>query len=385
MAGYSHPLIRVDADVRAADTRRHEFAHASAGRDVAGDRSTDVLHSAAQLAQAPSIVSALRAVRDFLGMDIAYATEHLGDVQHIRLIEGDATPSGVDPNYSLPLEETYCKRILDGELPNLIADVRGNAIAASLPITEAEGIGAFCSVPLRFSDGRLFGTLCAESSARRDEFGPRDLEFMHVFARMISDQLEHQELEQQMHQLELENATAAAILVAVAARDAYTADHSHAVVDQALAVARQLGLDAREMQEVRQVALLHDIGKIAIPDAILLKAGALTEDEVRVMRTHPVESERIVAQMPGLRHLARAVRAEHERFDGKGYPDGLSGEAIPLASRITLVCDAYHAMVSDRPYRAALTVAEARQQILAGTGSQFCPAAAHALLATLPV
>ena len=129
---------------------------------------------------------------------------------------------------------------------------------------------------------------------------------------------------------------------------------------------------------------MHDIGKIAIPDAILLKPGPLDEDEQRVMRTHPIESGRIVERLPGLCHLAPAVRAEHERYDGKGYPDGLVGEAIPLASRITLVCDAYHAMVSDRPYRAALTLAEAREQIAAGAGTQFCPRAAHALLATLP-
>jgi GAF domain-containing protein len=354
-------------------------------RDAPADHTTDTLHSAAELAQAPSIERALLAVREFLGMDIAYATEHLGAWQHIRRIEGDDdTPSGQDPDYAIPLEQTYCKRILEGELPNLIPDVRANPVAAALPVTEAEGIGAFCSVPLRFSDGRLFGTLCAESSRRRDEFGPRDLEFMHVFARIVADQLEREVVAIERHQLELENATAAAILSAVASRDAYTADHSHAVVDCALAVARELGLDAKETQEVRQVALLHDIGKIAIPDSILLKPGPLDEDEQRVMRTHPVESGRIVERLPGLCHLAPAVRAEHERYDGTGYPDGLAGEAIPLASRITLVCDAYHAMVSDRPYRAALRLAEAREQIAAGAGTQFCPRAAHALLATLP-
>jgi len=235
-------------------------------------------------------------------------------------------------------------------------------------------------VPLRFSDGRLFGTLCAESSRRRNEFGPRDLEFMHVFARMVADQLEREAFAIERHQLELENATAAAILSAVASRDAYTADHSHAVVDCALAVARELGLDAKETQEVRQVALLHDIGKIAIPDSILLKPGPLNEDEQRVMRTHPIESGRIVERLPGLCHLAPGVRAEHERYDGKGYPDGLVGQAIPLASRITLVCDAYHAMVSDRPYRAGSSVETAVGEIVRCAGSQFDPKCAELLV-----
>jgi HD-GYP domain-containing protein (c-di-GMP phosphodiesterase class II) len=353
-------------------------------RKAVRDRSPDALRSAAELAQSPSIERALHAVREFLDMEIAYATEHIGTDQHIRLIEGDSTPSGTDPGYALPLAETYCQRILDGELPNMIPDVQQNAIAAALPITKAEGIGAFCSVPLQFSDGSLFGTLCASSSERRGAFSLRDLEFMHVFARVISDQFEHQAQARRTHELELENATATAILAAVASRDAYTAEHSHAVVERALAVARELGLDAEATQEVRQVALLHDIGKLGIPDAILLKPGLLTEEEKCVMRTHSAESERIVARLPGLRHLGAAVRAEHERFDGTGYPDGLSGEAIPLASRITFVCDAYHAMVSDRPYRAALTLDEARRQIIANSGSQFCPKAAGALLATLP-
>ena len=101
------------------------------------------------------------------------------------------------------------------------------------------------------------------------------------------------------------------------------------------------------------------------------------------MRRHPVFSERMVRDIPGLEHLGPAVRAEHERWDGTGYPDGLAGEAIPLASRITLVCDAYDAMTSDRPYRPALAVESAREEIARGMGSQFCPTAAQALLDVL--
>jgi HD-GYP domain-containing protein (c-di-GMP phosphodiesterase class II) len=125
---------------------------------------------------------------------------------------------------------------------------------------------------------------------------------------------------------------------------------------------------------------LHDIGKIAIPDAILNKDGPLTDSEWTVMRTHPVRSAALVSAVPGLAHLAAAVRAEHERWDGKGYPDGLKGQQIPLASRITFVCDAYHAMTSDRPYRAALFTAQARAEIADGSGSQFCPDTAQAFL-----
>ena len=121
------------------------------------------------------------------------------------------------------------------------------------------------------------------------------------------------------------------------------------------------------------MAILHDVGKLAIPDAILHKPGPLDEAEWTVMRTHPIASEQLLAQVPSLHHLCAAVRAEHERWDGTGYPDGLAGRAIPLASRITLVCDAFHAMTSDRPYRAGMSVADAFAEIEAGSGTQFCP------------
>jgi diguanylate cyclase (GGDEF)-like protein len=130
---------------------------------------------------------------------------------------------------------------------------------------------------------------------------------------------------------------------------------------------------------VGQVALLHDIGKVGVPDAILQKPGRLTGPEWDVMREHPSIGAQIVSAIGSLSHLAPAVRAEHERWDGAGYPDGLAGEAVPLASRICFVCDAWHAMTSDRPYRRALTPDEARSEIERHTGTQFCPTTVAAL------
>jgi hypothetical protein len=132
---------------------------------------------------------------------------------------------------------------------------------------------------------------------------------------------------------------------------------------------------------VEQVALLHDIGKIGVPDAILQKPGPLTAAEWRVMHEHPAIGARIVASIPSLAHLAPAIRAEHERWDGRGYPDGLRGETIPLASRVILACDAFHAMTSDRPYRAKMAVTAAASELRAGAGTQFDPAVVAALLA----
>ncbi len=171
-----------------------------------------------------------------------------------------------------------------------------------------------------------------------------------------------------------------ALLAALEARDQYTGEHSRIVVKLARGVAGQLGLDQQETLEVEQVAVLHDIGKVGIPDSILLKRGPLSDAEWQLMRQHPAVGERVVANTESLAHLAPAIRAEHERYDGGGYPDGLVADAIPIASRITLACDAYHAMTSDRPYRRALTREQALVELRDNAGSQFDPDVVAALL-----
>jgi HD-GYP domain-containing protein (c-di-GMP phosphodiesterase class II) len=135
-----------------------------------------------------------------------------------------------------------------------------------------------------------------------------------------------------------------------------------------------------EVEEVEQAALLHDIGKMGIPDSILRKPGPLDEEERELMREHPGIGERIVGSVEGLSHLAPVIRAEHERRGGKGYPDGLSGEEIPLASRIAFSCDAFHAMTSDRPYRKAMGVPAALAELESNAGTQSCPRVVRALL-----
>ena len=151
--------------------------------------------------------------------------------------------------------------------------------------------------------------------------------------------------------------------------------HAHlvGVAELAVAVARQLGLKGEEVDEVARAAELHDVGKIAIPEEILRKAGELDADEWAFVRRHTVIGERILGAAPALRPVARLVRSSHERYDGAGYPDGLRGEDIPLGSRIVTVCDAYEAMVSDRPYRAAMSSDEAIVELRRNAGTQFDP------------
>jgi HD-GYP domain-containing protein (c-di-GMP phosphodiesterase class II) len=144
-----------------------------------------------------------------------------------------------------------------------------------------------------------------------------------------------------------------------------------------------MALDPDEVGRVRMAALLHDIGKVGIPDEILHKPGKLDDREWELMRQHPVIGERILRMIPGLGAIARIVRHEHERWDGGGYPDGLVGAATPLGSRIILACDAYHAMTSDRPYRAAMPHAEAMAELTRNSGTQFDPEVVQALIGYL--
>ena len=160
-------------------------------------------------------------------------------------------------------------------------------------------------------------------------------------------------------------------------------EHSEVVAELTAHVARSLALSEREVDQVRAAALLHDIGKVGIPDDILHKARDLSEAEWHTMREHPVIGERIVRTIPGLGPVARIIRHEHERFDGSGYPDGLAGPEIPIGARIILACDAYHAMTSDRPYRTAMPHGEAIRELAEGAGSQFDPQVTEVLIGQL--
>jgi HD-GYP domain-containing protein (c-di-GMP phosphodiesterase class II) len=166
--------------------------------------------------------------------------------------------------------------------------------------------------------------------------------------------------------------------------DDYTAEHSRSVVELARGVAQELEMDKYELQELEFAALLHDVGKIAIPKQILHKPAALTESEFEVMKTHTIEGQFMLDRIGGLLgRVGEIVRSCHERWDGKGYPDGLKGEEIPLAARIVFVCDAYNAMTTNRPYRAALPHEHAIAELVENAGTQFDPAVVEAIVRVL--
>jgi HD domain len=162
--------------------------------------------------------------------------------------------------------------------------------------------------------------------------------------------------------------------------DQYTADHSRSVVELVHATADELGVDRSRRQELEFAALLHDVGKIAIPKEILNKPAALTDSELEVMKTHTIEGQFMLDRVGGLLgRVGEIVRSCHERWDGTGYPDALRGDQIPLESRIVFAADAFNAMTTNRPYRNAMSQADALEELRAGAGTQFDPAVVEAL------
>jgi putative nucleotidyltransferase with HDIG domain len=165
------------------------------------------------------------------------------------------------------------------------------------------------------------------------------------------------------------------------AKDPYTAGHSRRVSVLAVAVAEQLGLDAHTRSVLWAGGYLHDLGKLAVPLRVLAKTSRLTEEEFGYIRAHPTDGAEILESIPTLRHLTAGVRYHHERWDGRGYPEGLSGDRIPIVAQIMAVCDAFDAMTSTRAYRDSRPVEAAMEEVAKERGTQFGPLAAEAFLA----
>ena len=166
--------------------------------------------------------------------------------------------------------------------------------------------------------------------------------------------------------------------------DAYTGSHSRAVVELSLAVSDRLGLSRRQRRNVEFAALLHDIGKITVPKEIIHKSGPLDEEEWEIVRRHTIEGERMLERIGGvLADVGRIVRASHEHFDGNGYPDGLTGDGIPIEARIVACCDAFSAMTTDRAYRQAMSPEVAVAELRRCAGTQFDPDVVAVLVALI--
>ncbi len=259
---------------------------------------------------------------------------------------------------------------LSGEV-YITADLQKDPLARILPGEAAaiEDVTSLISLPLR-TQKRVVGVMHVGLGEQR-AFTNEEVDLLTAIAEMAGNALHraraHEELEENYLQ------TVLALANAMDARDAYTGDHSQRLATWAQAVARALACSEEEVQRVYWGALLHDIGKIGVPDEILRKAGPLTDEEWELMKRHPELGAEIVAPVENLVDVAPIIRSHQEKYDGSGYPDGLRGEEIPLGARILAVVDAYGAMTDERVYRKARSPEDAVAELRRCAGTHFDP------------
>jgi HD-GYP domain-containing protein (c-di-GMP phosphodiesterase class II) len=273
--------------------------------------------------------------------------------------------------------ETVVECISD---PDLSADVRASM--------ETFGEKACLTVPLVFR-GRSLGLMEMIESERERRFTEREIQLARALAEQAAVALNNARLYKRSKEYaaRLESSyleTVTALAAAMEAKDHYTAAHADMLAMMAVSVGRKLGLSETELRDLQFASVLHDIGKIGIPGNILNKPDKLTDEEFAVMAEHTIIGERIISAIDYLAPIGKAIRAAHERWDGRGYPDGVAGEAIPRPARILFVCDAFHAMTSDRPYRKAMPAEEALEELRRNAGKQFDPEVVEAFLGVWP-
>lgn len=362
----------------------------------------------------------LALAREILGMEAAYVSEFIDGKQTYRALEGDSDSFGHSLGDGPALAGTYCNAMVNGDLPNLISDARLDGLTASLPITQEAGIGSYVGVPVRLSDGRVYGTMCCLSHDANPDLREQDIGFMHFLARLAADNIEREELQQRIVELkneqnrglerkveertaelrravqdlesvrdELQDSreeTVYRLSIAAEYRDDETSRHIQRMSRYCGILMRAAGFDEERTELVQLASQMHDIGKIGMPDAILLKPGSLSLDERREMERHPEIGYGILSGSDSelLQLAATIAMTHHERMDGTGYPRGLSGADIPLEGRVAAIADVFDALTSDRVYREAFPMDVAIQMLREAGGTHLDPVLLEIFLSALP-
>jgi HD-GYP domain-containing protein (c-di-GMP phosphodiesterase class II) len=298
----------------------------------------------------------------------------------LRLVAGSGALAEVMTEFLLveqSLQDGINGRVARSGVSALVADTREDPdYIVRDPQTDPR---SELSVPI-VVDGSVWGVLNLEAPESQ-AFGEADAVLVEAIASSLGSSLHRAVLVADLERTF--TTTLTALMSTVEAKDAYTASHEQQVAELAERVSVRLGGDPTTARDVHHAALLHDVGKVAVPSAILLKPGPLNEAEWATMQSHAAVGGELVGRIDAFAHLAPAVRASHERWDGGGYPDGLVAEEIPLAARIIAACDTYQAITTDRPYRAARTPAQARRELRRVAGSQLDALVVEALLEEL--
>jgi putative nucleotidyltransferase with HDIG domain len=329
------------------------------------EREDDLLHSI--LEDAVSVLDAQRGA-------IVLAEPPDGQLKLRALVSGRAEPRAAaagrnEPGGRFSFSQSLAQKSFTKGESVLFQRVEEPELALARSIAEGDMASVLC-VLLRTPRKRL-GVLHLDRSYWQKPFSQDDLHLADALAANVSAGIESAQLLRRQRDLFLETITTLA--QAVELRDEYTGGHTHRVTTYSLLLAQQVGMPDSDIELIRTGTPLHDIGKIGIDDAILRKPDRLTPEEFEIMKSHTVKGDEIVATIRDLHPLRPIVRSHHERWDGKGYPDGLAGEAINHLARAVALADAFDAMTSDRPYRKGMPAEVAFTEIEKGAGRQFDP------------
>ena len=319
-----------------------------------------------------TIMGLIRDVMKFNRAIIMLENKDRSSLVTVKYAGVDEDMSDTVRQYSVPLNRTsnILIRVFKSGLAQKVTDVENSPLRKGNSILTEYNPHSFIAIPL-ITRNRVIGVLAAERTQGLGDFTADDLEYVMNFCSQIAISLENARLIENM-QISFVSSILA-LASALEAKDPYTRGHSHRVATYASIIARSMGFDEEHVEDVRLMALMHDIGKIGMPDYVLTKPGSLTDEEFDMLKKHPVVGEHIVEPLLPYNPVLGIIRHHHERYDGKGYPDGISGKAIPVEARILSVADAYDAMTTSRSYRAALSRSESVRELEVNAGTQFCP------------
>jgi len=302
-----------------------------------------------------------------------------GEANELRIKASRGLSQKIVLSTRVPLGSGVAGRVVSSGKPLFVKDGDGSPVIAA---RKAYKTGSYLSIPLSIR-GEAFGVLNVTDKGDGSHFDEGEALLMLTLARRAALNIENNLLYETLYNSLVD--TLQCLVTTLEAKDRYTQRHSERVTGFATRIAKAMSCTEEEIECIRFAGLLHDIGKIGIHDAVLQKPDRLTEAEYSLVKTHPIVGENIIRPLGLLPIESAIVRNHHERWDGQGYPDGLTGREIPLLARILAVADAYDAMTSDRPYRSAKKTDEAMDELRRCRGSQFDKTVVQAFLELDPL